>query len=149
MTDINLAVGDGSRRMTYAELAAVRGISVASAERLVRRRRWARQVGNDGVVRVLVPLAEARKRKPTALADTAPDNPADIRTSPQTSPLIAPDIPPIIRTLESAVAALREQLAAANARADRAEQQAIEDRRRLIEILSGPRRPWWRRWFRL
>ena len=47
MSDIMLAVGDGARRMTYAELAAVRGISALSAGRLVRRRRWPRQVGND------------------------------------------------------------------------------------------------------
>jgi hypothetical protein len=60
-SDISLAVGDGARRMTYAELAAVRGISVVSAERLVRRKHWPRQVGNDGVVRILVPLTEARK----------------------------------------------------------------------------------------
>jgi hypothetical protein len=46
---------DDIRRLTYAELAAVRGISVLSAERLVRRRHWPRQLGNDGVVRVLVP----------------------------------------------------------------------------------------------
>jgi hypothetical protein len=58
--DFSLAVGDGARRMTYAELAVVRGISALSAERLVRRR-WPRQTGNDGVVRVLVPLTEARK----------------------------------------------------------------------------------------
>jgi hypothetical protein len=36
--------------MTYAELADFRGITAASAERLVRRRRWPRQVGNDSVV---------------------------------------------------------------------------------------------------
>jgi len=29
-SDITLAVGDGARRMTYAELAAVRGISALS-----------------------------------------------------------------------------------------------------------------------
>ena len=55
MSDISLAVGDGTRRMTYAELAAVRGIS----ETLVRRRKWLKQIGNDGVVRVLVPSDEA------------------------------------------------------------------------------------------
>jgi hypothetical protein len=60
-SDITLAVGDGARRMTYAELAAVRGISALSAERLVRRKHWPRQVGNDGIVHVLVPLTEARK----------------------------------------------------------------------------------------
>jgi hypothetical protein len=32
-SDITLAVGDGARRMTYAELAQARGISLASARR--------------------------------------------------------------------------------------------------------------------
>jgi hypothetical protein len=55
-SDITLAVGDGARRMTYAELAETRGISLPSARRLVLRHRWPRQIGNDGVVRVTVPL---------------------------------------------------------------------------------------------
>jgi len=46
-SDITLAVGDGARRMTYAELAQARGISLASARRLARRHGWARQAGND------------------------------------------------------------------------------------------------------
>jgi len=68
-SDISLAVGDGTRRMTYAELAAVRGTSQPSAERLARRRGWPRQVGNDGVVRVLVPLSEARNVSKNAAMD--------------------------------------------------------------------------------
>ena len=60
-SDISLAVGDGARRMTYAELAAVRGISLPSVRRLVLRHRWPRQTGNDGVVRVTVPLTALRK----------------------------------------------------------------------------------------
>lgn len=172
MSDITLAVGGGTRRMTYAELAAVRGISAVSAERLVRRRRWPRQAGNDGVVRVLVPLTEARKRRQGAAPDMSPNSGDVVRTS-GLSPLIsAPDIPPdirediplTIRTLETAIATLREQLATANwwgeaecARADRGEQQiiakdAVIDHLRarldhLITILTD-RRPWWRRWFR-
>jgi hypothetical protein len=55
-SDITLAIGDGARRMTYAELAQARGISLASARRLARRHAWGRQVGNDGVARVTVPL---------------------------------------------------------------------------------------------
>ena len=79
MSDITLAVGDGSRRMTYAELAAVRGTSQPSAERLVRRRGWPRQVGNDGVVRVLVPLTEARNVSHSAGNILAPAIPALLR----------------------------------------------------------------------
>ena len=81
--DISLAVGDGRRRMTYAELAVVRGISAASAERLVRRRHWVRQLGNDGIVRVFVPLTETRNPRKTA----APDN---VLSAPGSAAHIAP-----------------------------------------------------------
>src|SRR5512133_2763891 len=56
-SDISLAVGDGARRMTYAELARAKGISLSSARQLVRRHHWLKQVGNDGYVKVTVPLA--------------------------------------------------------------------------------------------
>src|ERR1700744_52422 len=49
------ASGDG-RWLTYDELAKVRGISRASAERLVLRNRWRRQRDNQRTVRILVPL---------------------------------------------------------------------------------------------
>jgi hypothetical protein len=144
------------------ELAAVRGISAVSAERLVRRRHWPRQVGNDGIVRVLVPLTEARNRRQSAAADMSPDNSGDVRISglsPLTSPLISgADIPLTIRTLESAVEVLRGQLAKANqwaeaerGRADRAEQRVV-DKDVVIDHLRGRldalmtllanRRPW-------
>jgi hypothetical protein len=42
-SDIALAVGDGARRMTYAELADSRRTSVPSAMRLVRVKNWPRQ----------------------------------------------------------------------------------------------------------
>ena len=46
------------RWMSYAELAAARGISTASAIRLARRRKWLRQPGNDGTARVAIPEGE-------------------------------------------------------------------------------------------
>jgi hypothetical protein len=143
-SDISLAVGDGARRMTYAELAAVRGISAASAERLVRRRRWPRQAGNDGVVRVLVPLEEARDHRKSADSDVTPDKAPDVRTSALTSPLIsAPDVTPVIRTLESAVETLREQLAKANewseTERERAERRLEEFRTALADALAAER----------
>lgn len=48
------------RWMSYAELAAARGISTASAIRLARRRKWLRQMGNDGTARVAIPDGEDR-----------------------------------------------------------------------------------------
>ena len=67
MSDISLAVGDGLRRMTYAELAKARGITILAARRLTLRHRWAKQAGNDGLVRVSVPLAALAK--PAKLTD--------------------------------------------------------------------------------
>jgi hypothetical protein len=69
----------------------------------------------------------------------------------------------MIVTLSLAVDSLREQLAIANRRTDRAERRIdeLQDEltrercraaalgRKLIEVLTGPERiPWWRRWFR-
>jgi hypothetical protein len=81
-SDISLAVGDGARRMTYAELAAVRGISPASAKRLAQRHRWGRQVGNDGGTRVTVPLS--------ALVNTGKDKDVTGDVTPVVVPVTAP-----------------------------------------------------------
>src|SRR5215471_2429068 len=157
-SDISLAVGDGARRMTYAELAAVRGVSALSAERLVRRKHWPRQVGNDGVVRVLVPLTEARKvggnqrsarsgHPPLTSAAPAPDDRDDIRED--------------VRALEERekLAAERDRFRALAEERDRTieeQQETIrhlrsllaDERRRMMALLTAPkRRPWWR-WFR-
>jgi hypothetical protein len=69
MSDITLAVGDGARRMTYAELAQARGTSLLSACRLVLRHRWPRLAGNDGVVRVTVPLTALKSQDPVTTTD--------------------------------------------------------------------------------
>jgi hypothetical protein len=59
------------------------------------------------------------------------------------------------QAIRAAVDSLREQLAIANGRADRAERRIdellaalAEERRRLLAVLTGLRAPWWRRWFR-
>jgi chromosome segregation ATPase len=96
--------------MTYAELAAVRGTSQPSAERLARRRGWPRQVGNDGVVRVLVPLAEARNISTSAASGVAS---VTLRASPPVSP---GQMTPNDRGLRGAIQTLREQLANADQR---------------------------------
>jgi hypothetical protein len=80
-SDITLAVGDGARRMTYAELAAVRGISLPSVRRLVLRHRWPRQTGNDGVVRVTVPLTALKPHDPVGTTDTVTAPPKGLETA--------------------------------------------------------------------
>jgi hypothetical protein len=47
---------DSTRSLTYAEMAAVMGITLASAKNLTRRKRWARTRSNEGHVRILVPI---------------------------------------------------------------------------------------------
>jgi hypothetical protein len=126
---------------------------VASAMRLVRRKNWARQTGNDGVVRILVPLPAAgdrKQRKALLRGTTGADKHAvrgeRSRTSNRTS---GPDKRRTIEALENAIVTLREQLARSEGRADKLQAELTEERRRLIAILTGPARvPWWRRLFR-
>ena len=133
-----------TRRMTYAELGQARGISAKSAERLAQRRRWPRQIGNDGMARVLVPFGEdhvtPRRRGRMAAPDIAERR--------------GPDIGGVVRdaireTAETLMAPLREQIEHERSRADRAEKRADEERARaeaksvtvLIGSETGPRGP--------
>ena len=67
------------RWMIYEELAADRGISEASAKRLVRRHKtWRRQADNRGIVRVFVPPDVLEPREivqKDVLADECRDSP--------------------------------------------------------------------------
>jgi hypothetical protein len=127
-----------TQRLTYAELADVRGISRASAERLARRRRWPRQLGNDGIVRVIVPPSEA-----TAEA-------ADTRKRVRGDNLPQTVTPSSADALVRAIAVLEHQLAIANRRIDELiedRKREAEERRRLLALLTDqrvPRRRWWR-----
>src|SRR5215831_11058947 len=160
VSDIGLAVGDGARRMTYVGLAEARGISLPSARRLVLRHRWPRQRGNDGIVRVTVPLTALTKGTETAdfrvtTTDAATDTATPLgvaTTDPMTVIAIA--------TLSQAVEFLREDLGIANRRIDELLVALADARtatmissneaaalRAHLALLTG-RRPWWRRWFR-
>jgi hypothetical protein len=48
---------DETVRLTYAELAQARGITLPAAKRMTLRHRWAKQIGNDGLARIIVPLS--------------------------------------------------------------------------------------------
>jgi outer membrane murein-binding lipoprotein Lpp len=103
---------DGETRwLSYAELAKARGISKSSATRLAFRRRWARQIGNDGTARVAVPVREL---------EAAPD----AKISALQAEVAA--LQARVADLTEQMAAVREERAAALARAE--ELRAVVDR---------------------
>jgi hypothetical protein len=96
--------------MTYAEIARLRGISKASAERLVFRRHWRRQQGNDRTLRVLVP---PEFLSGDASGDMSGDTPANqSRKLPDDAQGDA--WASALANLEKVAAVLREQLVQAN-----------------------------------
>jgi hypothetical protein len=122
---------EDGRWLSYTELAAERGISRASAIRMVRRQRWRRQAGNDGEARVLVP------------ADALPGDQAGGNDTGQTPGHALGDdtgqqslMASALTALEDAVTALREQLTHANGRAD-SERQRADRLDLLIETERG------------
>jgi hypothetical protein len=95
------------RWLSYSEIAALRRISRTSAERMVRRAKWRRQVDNQGVTKAAVPLAYAEPDR-TDPPDGQEENPPD-------SALLA--------ALQGAVDVLRQ-------RAERAETESGEAHKR-------------------
>jgi hypothetical protein len=112
--------------MTYREIATTRRVKLAAAVRLVQRRKWRRQTGNDGTARILVPPDWAKpsdRAPPDIVHDVAQDGDS----------AVADDVTPDQHVLASALAALEDALTEANKRADTSEQgriamQALADR---------------------
>ena len=125
---MNDDAGTGGRWMTYDELAAMRGIKRIGAVRLVQRYKWRRQAGNDGRARVLVPHDALQPARGTDAGTNAP-----IHVTPTSAGSAAGNdagtmLEGALAALEDAVAALREQLDVANARAERAESAITTER---------------------
>jgi hypothetical protein len=129
--DVSADSRAGGRWLSLKELADARQISVASAARLMRRRRWRRQPGNDGHIRVWVPVGEDEPKaevraddRTDVQAEDRPDILADIRAG----------IAEVIKPLQDAIAVLEAQLTEANGRADRADIRADALRDRLAAL---------------
>jgi hypothetical protein len=135
------------RWLTYRELGEVLRCTPNAARMHAHRRGWSRRAPNrvGDPARVLVPdtpVVRDRATHVVAQRDAQPNG------------AVRPDVQAHVQVLE----ALREQLAIANARADRAEgridelladrRREADERRKLLALLTGPRAPWWRRWFR-
>jgi hypothetical protein len=129
--------------MTKAQLAAVRRISVASADRLIRRQGWRKHPGNDGRARVLVPpdWAASRASGPTDEPhvnpmDEEPARPTDKATNPTDSAAGPTDIIRAVSALEAAVSTLHEQLVVASRSVDRAEAGREAERARADDLAA-------------
>jgi len=97
--------------LTYEELAAAFGIGKESARTLVKRKRWARKMGNDGMARIGVPeeLIEARIVPPVVPQNDPPSEPQD---DPQDAPRIdPPHIEPVVSVLTQHIDRLEKELA--------------------------------------
>ena len=145
-----MSESESERWLTYAEVGDILGVSAAAARMLAKRRGWPRRTPNafGDRARVLVPADIAVRPRSASYAE-------------HTAHAISSDQDGAnehdqanVRVFEQAITVLQEQLAIANARADRAEhrinelQAALsEAHRRFIDHLTE-RRPWWRRWFR-
>lgn len=112
--------------LTKAEIARVRGITIASAYRLIRRQGWRRQPGNDGKIRVLVPSDWANGHGAGQSAV-----PSDVLSiNPLTRQLAVPSAVPLTRPSDatsdrpSDEAGLVRLIEAANVRADEANRRA-------------------------
>lgn len=116
-----------TKSMTYRELAELWGCKLESARKTVRRKGWHRVDGNDGQVRVIVPIE-------------ALPSPSD---SPSPSPSDSPTVEPgptaaDVARLEGLIEGIKALAAAECRRADAAE--ADRDAWRALA-----QRPLWRR----
>jgi hypothetical protein len=124
-------------RVTYSELAKARGVSIAAARKLVLRHRWPKQIGNDGLTHVLVPVSfiEDGGRDSHPVFDEAVIAAiAEATTVSVTGAL--PGLRTVLPTLQETITTLRVQLYAEKERADRAE-------RRVVELRAQLARRWW------
>ena len=130
--------------LTYEELGTLSGSTANAARVLAQRRKWRREIGNDGRTRVLVDTDALRigaaRFKP---GKCALQNAADVR------PSDAPDARDEHHKaeLERLVASHRETVQLLIERVDAAELRAERMEELLREVLAHQRRPWWRRWF--
>lgn len=107
------------RWLSYAELGKARRISSASAKRLAFRHRWRRQKGNDGTVRVAVPVTEALPRSGNSDDDAGDDTRDD-----------TDDITRIVSGFEAAIAAKDGEITRLLGQLERAEQTLAGERSR-------------------
>jgi DNA repair exonuclease SbcCD ATPase subunit len=132
-----------SRSLTYEELARELRIKPNSARQLVNRKRWMKRRGNDGRLRVDVPV-EALCEAPQEALQEALHGASDVAL--HVAPHVAPREAPAIELLTRHVERLETALDAANARIGTleqerdAERQRASDRDALVTQLNAEKR---------
>jgi hypothetical protein len=141
----------GGGWLTYTEAGDRLGVSPEAVRAKAARKRWRRQIGNDGLARIMIPddlPVTARAREPG-------QHPVTPRSTPGRKSADAATI----KALEAHVETLKAQLVAADARdaqqvADLAAERAQTARAiaafaqladRLDMLATERARPWWRR----
>ena len=153
-------------RLTYTELAKARGITLPAARRLALRHKWRKQLGNDGLTTVWVPVsALPRDGASDPLPGLEPDVELDgtatefmlgdavlAQLTRATTDVVSgalsdlrsgiradlqSDLGSVLATLQEAITSLRVELYAERERAEQAEKRVHE----LEEQLT--RRSWW------
>jgi hypothetical protein len=106
--------------LTYDELAERLGIGRESARTLVKRKRWARQTGNDGRARIGLPVEELEARSESAVrAEQEQDQPGEQAgdRSPDRASEHSPEVMAVLtRHIERLEAQLEEALKRAGER---------------------------------
>lgn len=110
-------MSDDIKMMTYVDAAEALGVKVDSVKRRARNRRWKREKGNDGLVRIGVPVEILTLSERDNPPDHPPDDVGDrVRLEKQVS------------ALEVEVRLLRER--ETDLKADRDSWRAMAERRR-------------------
>ena len=128
--------------LTYQEAGDRLGVSPEAARAKAARRRWRRQIGNDGLARVRIPEDEraAGDRQVTTRSCEAGDRALIARSSPARKPVdqaLVTALESHIKSLQGENEALREQFAAAEARAGKqAAEFAARDAERLAMLAA-------------
>jgi hypothetical protein len=126
--------------LTYAELGERMGKSAEAARQRAIRKRWRRQVGNDGLARVLVP-ADAELTPVRTGNERAGERPKTDRPDPVRTPSVEMELLARLAALHDELVAMAQKLAIAEGRAGAAEAEAASARA-TIDALQRERDAW-------
>jgi len=124
-----------TKLLSYAEIAGLLGIGGNSARALVRRKRWHRKPGNDGLARIEVPieyLAEHAKVAPAEGDDSTPSSSS--ASIPSSGPSSTPSEGGVIEAFERHINRLEGELAALKQEHDAARRDLLAAQAEAVSV---------------